>query len=129
MSDTQNTESKYSNIRVNYKIWITSQDEQNILGDGKWKLLKEIDNRGSLTEAAKFIGVSYRKAWGDLKKIEETLGLVLLIKQRGGVAGGRTTLTDEGKRLLDAYEALQGKFQNAVNDLIIDFKKTLKHKK
>ena len=121
--------SKYSNVRVGYKLWMTGDDGNLIIDDYQFQLLKEIETTGSLMEATNKVGVSYRKAWGDLKNCEQSLGFPLLEKQRGGQEGGHTSLTEEGIRLIRAYEKLHERFQNEVNEVIIDFKRTIKGKK
>ena len=91
---------KFSNIHLNYKIWFSSEGGQNIMGDGKIKLLKAINEMGSLKAATNLLKISYRKAWGDIKKAEDILGFQLINKLRGGPAGGSSSLTEEGKRLI-----------------------------
>lgn len=121
-------EKKYSNIRVNYRVWVSSDEGHEILGDDEWLLLKYIDEFGSLKAAADKMGFSYRKAWGDLRDTEQNLGLTLIEKFRGGDQGGSTILTNEGKHLIEAYNNLHANFRKSVNEYIIEFKKTLKGK-
>lgn len=85
------------------KLWFSNVEKEGVFGDGKWRLLNAIKQEGSLKAAAKKIGISYRKAWGDLKKAEECLNIKFLERRRGGKSGGETTLTDEGEALLNAY--------------------------
>ncbi|MFH2143931.1 MAG: ModE family transcriptional regulator [Bacteroidota bacterium] len=120
---------KYSNVRLKYKVWLTSESDEYILGDDIYRLLKVITEKESLSASAKENEISYRKAWGDLKLCEEKLGFNLLQKQRGGKDGGRTFLTEEGEKLLKAFDRLHSDFQKSVNDVIIDFKRTVKGKK
>jgi len=75
-----------------------------VFGDGKCRLLRAIAAHGSLQKAARETGISYRKAWADLRKAEECLGFALLNRQRGGRAGGATSLTDGAWAVLAAYE-------------------------
>ncbi|RLD63185.1 MAG: hypothetical protein DRJ01_04390 [Bacteroidetes bacterium] len=110
---------KYYNVFLKYKIWLVSKEEENILGDGKINLLKEIDKKGSLQSAVNTIGISYRKAWGNIKTAEEVLGFNLVEKHRGGQSGGTTTLTEEGKNLIKAYDELH-------KEIDITIKKTVK---
>lgn len=119
--------SKYSNIQVNYKIWINTEDGTSILGDDRFLLLKTIKELGSLKTASEKLRISYRKAWGDLRTCEELLGFSLIEKHRGGAEGGSTKLTEEGLRFIDLYEKMQNDFQLAVNDIIKSFKKSLKN--
>ncbi len=90
-------------ISIHYKIWLESAHGEGIMGDGKWRLLEMIHAKGSLSAATKTLGISYRKAWGDLKKAETFLGFELIERQRGGAAGGASTLTEYGKKWLAHY--------------------------
>ncbi|MBL7905230.1 MAG: LysR family transcriptional regulator [Bacteroidales bacterium] len=95
---------KFNNLRVDYKIWFTDESGNGLLGDGKWKILKTIDETGSLTAACDKLGITYRRTWNDLKSIEKRLGFSLLEKTRGGADGGSSTLTVEGQRLIKAFD-------------------------
>jgi molybdate transport system regulatory protein len=92
-------------IRLNYKIWLSDQEGNGILGDGKWKILKLIENKGSLKAACDELGYTYRRTWGNLQKIEQMLGFPLLEKHRGGSEKGSTRLTVQGKKLVEAFDA------------------------
>jgi len=96
---------KLPEIKLHYKIWMSDLGETGILGDGKWKMLKAIEEKGSLKAACDELGYTYRRTWGNLRKIEEFFGFPLLEKSRGGSDGGHTGLTDEGKRLVRAFDA------------------------
>ena len=97
-------------VRPRFKLWLSSKKEQGVFGDGKWRLLQAIEKKGSLSSACKLLGISYRKAWGDLKKAERGIRVRLVEKHRGGALGGKTVLTDSGKRWLKAY----GKFRAGI---------------
>jgi molybdate transport system regulatory protein len=101
-------------LRTRFKLWLSSREAEGAFGDGKWRLLKSVDAEGSLAAASKSLGISYRKAWGDLKKAQETLGVVLVEKQRGGTTGGRTTLTEQGEKWLKAYTRFRSDIEKAV---------------
>ena len=106
---------RLSNINLHYKIWMSDNDENGILGDGKWQILKLIEEKGSMKAACDELGYTYRRTWGNLKKIEEFFGFPLLEKQRGGSDGGRTLLTPEGKKLVKAFDH----FHESVDSLIV----------
>ena len=95
---------KYEELRLHYKIWFTDDNDKGILGDGKYKILKAIDESGSLMSACENLGITYRRTWNDLKSIEKQLGFPLLEKTRGGADGGSTILTPEGKKLIRAFD-------------------------
>ena len=117
--------SRLPGINLHYKIWMSDKDEKGILGDGKWQILKLIDEKGSMKAACDELGYTYRRTWGNLKKIEQFFGFPLLEKQRGGNDGGRTLLTPEGKKLVKAFnhfhasvdKVIQQGFEKFVDDL------------
>jgi molybdate transport system regulatory protein len=101
-------------LRAGFKLWLSTKDAEGVFGNGKWRLLKAIETEESLKAVSETLGISYRKAWGDLKKAEECLNVVLIEKQRGGKMGGRTTLTEDGKRWVKAYARFRGDIEKAV---------------
>jgi molybdate transport system regulatory protein len=107
---------KYQDLRLHYKIWFTDETDAGLLGDGKWKILKAIDQEGSLTAACEKLGITYRRTWNDLKYIEKRLGFALLEKSRGGVDGGSTCLTVEGQRLIRAFDHFHEKMDVIMQD-------------
>lgn len=121
-------ENSYSNIHVHYKVWLSDEEGENLLGDDKWLLLKGIEEHGSLKVAAEKLGISYRKAWGDIQIAERKLGLQLVNKIRGGRDGGNSFLTEEGKRFISSYEEFHLEFAKSVDEVIVKFKRTLKGK-
>lgn len=101
-------------LRARFKLWLSSEDAEGAFGDGKWRLLKAIDDEGSLNAASSKLSISYRKAWGDLKKAQEALGVSLVEKQRGGKLGGKTTLTSQGEKWVKAYTKFRSDIEKQV---------------
>jgi len=101
-------------LKAKFKLWLSTETTEGVFGDGKWRLLEAIETKGSLSAASKYLHISYRKAWGDLKKAEKYLGTALLEKQRGGSLGGRSALTDKGKKWVRAYTKFRSEIENAV---------------
>jgi molybdate transport system regulatory protein len=100
-------------LKTRFKLWLSSEDAEGVFGDGKWRLLKSIDAEGSLRAASRLLHISYRKAWGDLKKAQQYLNVPLVEKQRGGIEGGRTELTEQGKKWVDAYTRFRSDIEKA----------------
>jgi len=113
-------------LLLNYKIWLSTITGDGLIEESTWKLLKAIRSEDSISKAAKIAGISYRKAWGDLKKTEELLGYPVVTKKRGGVDGGSTTVTEKAIKLLEAYSALQSKLDDSIEQAFTIFKKNLK---
>jgi len=113
--------SKYYNIFLDYKISLTSKDNFEVFDEERFTLLKQINDHGSLSAAAEAMAISYRKAWGLIHEAEESVGFMLVEKQRGGKEGGRSELTVEGKKLLGAYLELRGEFDAAIHKITKKF--------
>ncbi len=96
-----------TDLHPNCRLWIYAGKTEGVFGDGKWRLLDAVDAHGSLQAAARELGMSYRKAWADLRKAESCLGLSLLRRQRGGRTGGATTCTPAARAILEAYAAFR----------------------
>jgi molybdate transport system regulatory protein len=76
-----------------------------LFGPGAQELLRGVDDTGSLSRAAKDMGMSYSKAWRMVDEIERGLDVRLLERQTGGLTGGGSRLTAEGSLVLERFEA------------------------
>lgn len=101
-------------LKAKFKLWFSSRDVEGVFGDGKWRLLKAIESTGSLTEASESLRISYRKAWGDLKKAQDALNKPLVEKHRGGIQRGQSVLTEQGKKWLKAYTRFHSDIEKAI---------------
>lgn len=102
-------ETKKKSIRV--KVWIEDEKGETFFGAGQLKMLKAIDQYGSISAAAKQMKMGYRSMWGKLKKIEDRLGRRLLIREKGGTAGGSSKLTPEAHELVEKFSHLNTHIQ------------------
>ena len=101
-------------LKPRIKLWLASQRTQESFGDGKWHLLETIGRTESLQSTCQELGISYRKAWGDLKKAEQCLDLALVTRSRGGSSGGKTVLSEHGKKWIRAYAKFHKDIDRAV---------------
>jgi molybdate transport system regulatory protein len=108
--------SKYYNVFLNYKIWLATYEGEGIMGDGRFILLKLIGIHESIRMAAEIQGISYRKAWGSIKKMEKFFDFDIVEKYRGGSEGGKTILTPDGIKLVEAWEKLQDELERSVGE-------------
>ena len=102
------------NIRV--KIWL-NKDEDIIFGNGPRELLLRIDKLGSLSKAASSMKMSYSKAWNLIDRIETVLGYKILEKKAGGASGGSSTLTQEGRVLIEKFNYIDDEIRKTVDRL------------
>jgi molybdate transport repressor ModE-like protein len=116
-------------FEIKYKIWLETADKKGILGNGKWKLLKAINETGSLKEAMIKLNLSYRKTWDNLRKIEQLLGFRVVEKTRGGITGGKTVLTPQGKIIVTAFDKFHrnhdAAITKALNDMLIEIRQNV----
>lgn len=102
-------------LKIKSKLWL-EVDGRPVFGRGRRFLLEAIDKSGSINQAAKKINISYRKAWGYIKAMEERLGIKLIDRQIGGRSGGGATITEDARRFLKRYEALEKGIQEFVDE-------------
>ena len=98
---------KKRKFNVGVKLWIATHSWAGVFGEGRYRLFSFISTHGSLKKAAEKNGISYRKAWGDIKKTESRMGRKLLIRECGGKGGGGSALTPFAQELLEAYALLK----------------------
>jgi molybdate transport repressor ModE-like protein len=122
--------SKMDDLQLNYKIWLETSGHIGVLGDKKCELLRAIDETGSLNNAMKKLGLTYRKTWDNLKKIESELGFPLIKPTRGGTEGGSTVLTLEGRIIIAAFAKFHAEYdsiiQNGFTTILNDLKQKIK---
>jgi molybdate transport system regulatory protein len=86
---------------VRLHLWLETE-KGVFFGLGRLQLLRDIQAGCSLKGAADRLGMSYRAAWGKIKKTEEVLGTRLNEITHGNRRGYQ--LTEEGRRLADAFD-------------------------
>ena len=74
--------------------------------DKRIEILRRIGTDGSISEAARGVGVSYKAAWQALETLSNLAGTALVEKVVGGKGGGGAVLTLAGRRVLDAATKL-----------------------
>jgi len=89
---------------------------ETVLDEVDALLLRDILETGSLTAAAKRVGISYRNAWGRIRKMESRLGTQILRSSTGGPAGGSSSLTPQGESLIKEFRRMRKYLFNAMED-------------
>jgi molybdate transport system regulatory protein len=91
--------------------------DREFLGGDRIGLLEAIDRFGSITRAAREVGVSYKTAWDAVDAMNNAAEKPLVHRAVGGVGGGGTMLTEEGKETVRFYRVLQGEHQEFIKRL------------
>ena len=84
---------------------------KNAVGPGKIALLEQIERCGSLSQAARNLNMSYRRAWQLLESLNSSFVEPLVLTSTGGRGGGGAKLTLLGERLIHVYRAFEVKIQ------------------
>ncbi|HID43587.1 MAG TPA: LysR family transcriptional regulator [Archaeoglobaceae archaeon] len=96
-------------MKLRLRFWF-EKDGKPVLGKGGAEILEAIDECGSISKAAKSLGMSYRFVWNYVEKMENRIGRVVE-RERGGRGGGGAKLTDLGKSILEEYLKVQKKLE------------------
>jgi len=87
---------------VRFRLRIT-KGEAIAIGPGKTDLLEAIARTGSLTSAAKALGMSYRRAWLLVDTMNQCFREPVVKTAAGGARGGSTVLTEVGHEVVRRY--------------------------
>ena len=77
------------------------------VGPGKIVLLEQIARTGSLSQAARELGMSYRRAWQLLDDLNHSFNEAVATASVGGAGGGGVQLTSFGEELIAAYRDVE----------------------
>ena len=105
----------HNGMEIRSKLWI-EMDGDPVFGRGRRFLLQAIDSHGSINQAAKEVGISFRKAWSHIKAMEERLGIKLVDRQAGGKNGGGATLTEDARVFLKNFEEMEEGIREIVDE-------------
>ena len=78
------------------------------MGPGKSELLDAIEATGSISAAARAMGMSYRRAWLLVDTMNRCFAQPLVETHPGGGEHAGARVTDAGRRARAAYRALLG---------------------
>jgi molybdate transport system regulatory protein len=77
------------------------------IGPGKIRLLEEVARTGSISEAGRKLGMSYRRAWLLIDDMNRCFNQAVVSAKPGGSQGGGTTVTKFGAELIRRYRAIE----------------------
>ncbi len=89
----------------------------HVQSDRRIDILRQIGELGSISKAARAVGVSYKAAWQAVDTLTNLAGVALLDRAVGGRGGGGARLTQAGEQLLQAAQALRNARSSAVEQM------------
>lgn len=99
-----------NNFKVKTKVQIVNNEV--FFGPGLVKVLKEINDAGSVKEASRITGISYSKIWKIIRTAEKEVGFDLVVRSRGGALGGVAHTTKQCDEMIKLYEKLSNDVSN-----------------
>ena len=103
-------------IALEGKVWMTVGGE-NLGGTNRVELLAAIGQLGSITSAARLVGLSYKAAWDAIDTMNNLAGEPLVQRSTGGKGGGGTRLTARGAQLVDNFKTIEQVHQDFLERL------------
>ncbi len=102
-----------TNTRLSIRLDLTSGSR---IGPGKIALLEAIRSTGSISAAARKIGMSYRRAWLLVEEINNSLREPAVAAATGGKHGGGACITPVGEKVIEIYRSIQAIADSSVTD-------------
>ena len=84
---------------IRLKVYV----REDMVGGGKLELLKTVGETGSISSAAKIMGLDYKRAWFLLDTLQRCFKNPLFLTNRGGGSSGGTSLTELGTQLIEKF--------------------------
>jgi len=101
----------------------------NRIGPGKIALLEAIRSTGSISAAARALGMSYRRAWLLVEEINHTLREPAVTAEPGGSGGGGAVVTPVGERVVGLYRTIESHARTATGRDFRAIGKLIRHDK
>ncbi len=108
---------------VDGRLWLEKSGEA-FLGHGRIELLRHIEIYGSISAAAREMGMSYKAAWQAVDAMNNLADKPLVERAAGGKHGGGTFLTDEGRLMVEMFGRVEeeySRFLERLSDGVSDF--------
>ena len=98
--------------RVRLRIYLG--EEEHKLGPGKVQLLEAIQEHGSISAAARSMGMAYRHAWELVDDLNRCFRRPVVAASTGGRTGGGAEITPFGEELIRRFHAMEKAMRRAV---------------
>ena len=102
-----------ADTRLSIRLDLTSGDR---IGPGKIALLEAIRSTGSISAAARQLGMSYRRAWLLVEQVNDALREPAVTAAIGGRQGGGAVLTPSGERVIALYRSIEDIARSSAKD-------------
>lgn len=101
-------------LEIDGSVWFQRSDRK-FLGGDRIRLLEKIEECGSITKAAKEVGISYKTAWDSVNMMNNLADRPLVERMTGGKGGGGAFLTPEGKEVIQRFRIIEEEHRSFLN--------------
>ena len=101
-------------------------EDDPAMGPGKARLVALIDSTGSISAAAREMGMSYRRAWQLVEALNSSFTQQVIVTAVGGRRGGGATVTAFGRELVASYRRMEEKAASAIASDLRRFERRLR---
>ena len=99
---------------IRLKVYV----REDMVGGGKLELLKIVGETGSISSAAKIMGLDYKRAWFLLDTLQRCFKNPLFLTNRGGGSSGGTSLTELGIQLIEKFNKTDTEVKKVNSDFL-----------
>ena len=99
---------------IRLKVYV----REDMVGGGKLELLKIVGETGSISSAAKIMGLDYKRAWFLLDTLQRCFKNPLFLTNRGGGSSGGTPLTELGIQLIEKFNKTDTEVKKVTSEFL-----------
>ncbi len=106
-------------MEIEYDVWFDNGGKA--FGEECYRLLEAVEKTGSLNKAASDANLSFCGALRTLQKSEKRLGFPLLERKAGGICGGGSRLTPEGRLFMERYRQFRQELSETIPEIFREY--------
>ena len=91
-----------AHLAPRHKVWL-NYDGAFLMGPNYLRFLEGVEETGTIRGGGAAVGWSYRTCLNRVRRMEQTLGMPILVTARGGSGHGSSALTPEARRLVRIF--------------------------
>jgi molybdate transport system regulatory protein len=101
---------KNAELKINGSLWVENAGVR-FFGPGPVELLERIAETGSIKQASQQMGMSYKKAWDLVNKLNTLAARPFVLTSTGGEKGGGSTISEEAREMIQYHRQLRERFR------------------
>lgn len=91
------------------------------ISDERIRVLEAIDALGSISAAARTVGITYSAAWDAVSAMNNLAERPLVLGRIGGKSGGGASLTEDGRRFLHVVQMMRREMQRIAQSAVLQY--------